>query len=73
MDTLIHFGTKRHSGRYPWGSGQKPFQSMDLLAKVNSLKKKGLSEKEISTMMGRSINDLRSDISTANYHVKFVL
>ena len=71
MDTLIHYGTKRHSGRWPWGSGERPFQSMDLLAKVNSLKKKGLSEKEIATMMGRSINDLRSDISTANYHVKF--
>ncbi len=24
---LYHFGTKRHSGRYPWGSGDRPYQS----------------------------------------------
>ena len=23
---LIHYGTKRHSGRYPYGSGEKPYQ-----------------------------------------------
>ena len=23
---LCHYGTKRHSGRYPWGSGNRPFQ-----------------------------------------------
>lgn len=23
---LIHYGTKRHSGRYPWGSGENPYQ-----------------------------------------------
>ena len=24
---LAHYGTKRHSGRYPWGSGDRPYQS----------------------------------------------
>ena len=24
---LIHYGTKRHSGRYPYGSGKRPYQS----------------------------------------------
>lgn len=23
---LTHYGTKRHSGRYPWGSGERPYQ-----------------------------------------------
>ena len=23
---LAHYGTKRHSGRYPWGSGDRPYQ-----------------------------------------------
>ncbi len=23
---LMHYGTKRHSGRYPWGSGETPYQ-----------------------------------------------
>ena len=25
-DYLCHYGTKRHSGRYPWGSGEDPYQ-----------------------------------------------
>ena len=25
-DYIMHYGTKRHSGRYPWGSGQHPYQ-----------------------------------------------
>ena len=25
-DELMHYGTPRHSGRYPWGSGDRPFQ-----------------------------------------------
>lgn len=24
---LMHYGTKRKSGRYPWGSGERPYQS----------------------------------------------
>lgn len=23
---IIHYGTPRHSGRYPWGSGKDPYQ-----------------------------------------------
>lgn len=45
---LEHYGTKRHSGRYPWGSGKTPYQhSGDFLSRVNELKKNGLSEKNI--------------------------
>ena len=25
-DILMHYGTPRHSGRYPWGSGENPYQ-----------------------------------------------
>ena len=25
-DELYHYGTPRHSGRYPWGSGENPYQ-----------------------------------------------
>lgn len=39
MDELAHYGTKRHSGRYPWGSGRNPYQhSGDFLARVQELK-----------------------------------
>lgn len=45
---LFHYGTKRHSGRYPWGSGETPYQhSGDFLARVEELRKKGLKESEI--------------------------
>lgn len=47
-DILEHYGTKRHSGRYPWGSGDNPYQhSGDFLSRVETLKKKGMSENEI--------------------------
>lgn len=39
-DALYHYGTKRHSGRYPWGSGDNPYQhSSDFLARADALKK----------------------------------
>lgn len=25
-ELIIHYGTKHHSGRYPWGSGERPYQ-----------------------------------------------
>ena len=47
-DILEHYGTKRHSGRYPWGSGESPYQhSGDFLARVEKFKAKGMSEGEI--------------------------
>ena len=47
-DILEHYGTKRHSGRYPWGSGDSPYQhSGDFLSCVEKFKAKGMSEGEI--------------------------
>lgn len=47
-DILEHYGTKRHSGRYPWGSGETPYQhSGDFLSRVDKFKAKGMSEGEI--------------------------
>lgn len=38
---LLHYGTPRHSGRYPWGSGDSPYQrSGDFLSRVDELKKR---------------------------------
>ena len=50
---LMHYGMPRRSGRYPWGSGKEPYQhSGDFLARVEELKKSGMSEKEIAETMG---------------------
>ena len=52
-DVIEHYGTPRHSGRYPWGSGKdKEEQSRSLLGSVRELEKKGLSEKDIATGLG---------------------
>ena len=44
-DTLAHYGMPRRSGRYPWGSGEDPYQhSNDFLSRVEQLKKSGWAE-----------------------------
>ena len=45
-DILMHYGIPRRSGRYPWGSGDDPYQrgGKDFLARVEELKKSGWSE-----------------------------
>ena len=43
---LAHYGTKRHSGRYPYGSGEDPYQhGGDFLTRVEKLRKEGWKEK----------------------------
>ena len=58
---LEHYGIKRRSGRYKWGSGDDPYQRENSFLKRNEeLRKKGLSEKEIADIFGMSIRQLRS-------------
>ncbi len=66
-DFLMHYGTPRHSGRYPWGSGEHPFQhSGDFLSRIKELKDAGLSEKEIADAIGLTTTQLRTQKSLAN-------
>ena len=70
-EILMHYGIPRRSGRYPWGSGDNPYQrSGDLLSRVNELKEKGFSEKEIAKSIGVSTTDLRMQIRVANHERK---
>lgn len=63
---LAHYGVKRRSGRYPWGSGQDPHQhSGDLLSTIKDLKAKGLSETEIAKGLGMTTTQLRAQKSIA--------
>lgn len=44
-EALMHYGVKRRSGRYPWGSGEDPYQhDRDFLGRVEELKKNGWTE-----------------------------
>lgn len=65
---LMHYGTPRHSGRYPWGSGDDPYQrNADFLKRVSDLKRKGVSEKDIATFCGYdSVGKYRADLSRAS-------
>lgn len=68
MDELMHYGTPRHSGRYPWGSGENPYQrNASFLANVYDLRKKGLSETEIAKGWNMNTSELRTKISMANH------
>lgn len=65
-DILMHYGMPRRSGRYPWGSGDDPYQhSGDFLSRVQELKKTGTSETDIAKNMGLTTTQLRTQISLA--------
>lgn len=64
MSSLKHFGTPRHSGRYPWGSGKDGEQRESSFLKiVKDLKKQGLSEVEIAKGLNISTTKLRNKIT----------
>jgi len=63
-DELKHYGTPRHSGRYPYGSGDDPNQrSEDFLGYVSNLRKKGLSDVEIAKSRGITTTEFRAKIA----------
>jgi RNase P/RNase MRP subunit p29 len=60
-DALAHYGTPRHSGRYPWGSGgDENARNRGFMGMYNDLKSKGLSETEIAAAMGFSKYDKKT-------------
>jgi DNA-directed RNA polymerase specialized sigma24 family protein len=65
-EELFHYGTPRHSGRYPWGSGKDPEQSnRSFVGYVAGLKKQGVKEVEIAKGMGMTTKELRDSTSIA--------
>ena len=67
-DILMHYGVKKRSGRYPWGSGENPYQhSGDFLSRVNELKSQGMSEKQICEALGMKTTDYRMQVRVATH------
>ena len=67
-DILMHYGIKRRSGRYPYGSGKNPYQhSGDFLSRIEGLQKEGFTEKEIADAIGLSTTDLRMQMRVAKH------
>lgn len=66
LDNLLHYGIKRKSGRYAWGSGEDPYQSENwFLTQYNDLKSQGLSETEIANKLKMNTTELRNNITWA--------
>lgn len=68
-DSLEHYGIKRRSGRYPWGSGEDPYQrdGHDFLGRVEELKKQGWTEtpENIKKAFGLTTTQYRTEKALA--------
>ena len=74
---LEHYGIKRRSGRYPYGSGEDPYQhGRDFLGRVEELRKQGLTytdengktwagDTAIAKSLGLSTTQFRTEIGIA--------
>lgn len=77
-DILMHYGMPKRSGRYPWGSGENPYQhSGDFLSRVDELRKGKFTftdsdgkvwtgDTAIAKSMGLSTSQFRTQLSLAN-------
>ncbi len=64
-DYVMHYGTPRHSGRYPWGSSGHTQRTTTIYDRIDDLVAQGLissssSEKEVANMLNCSIRELRA-------------
>jgi len=60
-EVIKHYGTPRHSGRYPFGSGQDPNQrGGDFMSRVDELKSKGHTDSQIAEKLGVTTTALRA-------------
>jgi DNA-binding CsgD family transcriptional regulator len=76
-DMLMHYGMPRRSGRYPWGSGDNPYQhSNDFLGRVDELRKSGFEytddkgnkytgDTAIAKSMGLTTGQFRTELALA--------
>ena len=62
--SLAHYGMPRRSGRYPWGSGDDPYQrsNRDFLGRIDELKKNGWTEnaENVKKEFNCSLNQYRT-------------
>jgi len=63
---LAHYGILRKSGRYPWGSGETPYErSGTFFGLVGDMRKQGLSDTEIARGFGMTSTEFRETASQA--------
>ena len=76
-DDLMHYGIPRRSGRYPWGSGEDPYQhGRDFLGRVDEMRKNNFTytddkgktwsgDAAIAKSMGLSTTQFRTELGLA--------
>lgn len=65
---LAHYGMPRRSGRYPWGSGDNPYQhGEDFISRIDALKKDGWTEtpENIKSAFGLTTTQYRTQKALA--------
>ena len=74
-DSIEHYGMPRRSGRYPWGSGENPYQhAVDFIGRVEQMRKDGFSyvdedgkvwtgDTGIAKSMGLTTTEFRTELS----------
>ena len=68
---LEHYGIKRRSGRWPYGSGENPYQHESwYLGEVERLRKQGMSDLDIAKGFEMTSSEFRQRITLANEEVK---
>lgn len=78
QEDLMHYGMPRRSGRYPWGSGEDPYQhGRDFLGRIDELRKQNFTytdettgktytgDTAIAKSMGLTTTQFRTEISLA--------
>jgi len=78
LDELMHYGMPRRSGRYPWGSGENPYQHEDdFLRDIHKKREEGFEftdengktytgDLAIAKSMGLTTTQFRTQLSLAN-------
>ena len=65
-DELEHYGMPRRSGRFPWGSGENPYQRTGYFRRgLSEMRSQGMTHKEIMQAMGMSSTEFRQMNSLA--------
>ena len=83
-DILMHYGMPRRSGRYPWGSGDDPYQrTEDFLARVEEMRKNNYTytdekgrtytgDTAIAKKLRLTTGEFRTELDIANHERKML-
>lgn len=59
-EELMHYGTPRHSGRYPWGSGENPYQhDSNFYRQVKKMMAEGKTDDEMADFFNMTKSEFK--------------